>query len=168
MMPRACCSARQSSGVESIARGLLTKVASLLLLLIGGSVTAAERAPQLAAADSLMSPENLVQMVIALLVVVALIVILAVVVRRFSLLPGSSTGLIRVLSGLPLPLNSKDRLLLIQVGEEQILISASPGRIAKVHEMESPLDPEQLRAARKPESRTFAGIFESLTQRTNP
>ena len=84
--------------------------------------------------------------------------------KRFSLLPGSSSGMIKILGGLPL--NNKDRLLLSQVGDEQILVSASPGRIGKVHELRDPLDPEQFRASTRSEGKSFNNLLEQVLSKS--
>jgi flagellar protein FliO/FliZ len=70
--------------------------------------------------------------------------------------------MIRIVSSLAL--NSKDRLLLVQIGEEQILISASPGRIGKVHELQAPVDPASFDSLQKTRGRSFNSLFTQVLQ----
>ena len=130
----------------------------------GHRVLAAEQQEPPMRPEALVSPESMVQMLLALTVVVLIIVGLAIFIKRFSLAPGSSSGTIKILGGLPL--NSKDRLLLIQVGDEQILISASPGRIGKVHDLRAPLDPEQIRVATKSDGNSFNNLLNQMLNRS--
>jgi flagellar protein FliO/FliZ len=147
-------------------RELPVKVLVPALLSLSGSGTwASEAAQARVPGDSILTTESLVQMLLALLAVIGIIIVLALLIRRFSLLPGTASSMIKVLGGLPL--SGKDRLLLIQVGDEQILISASPGRIDKVHDLRRPLDPEQYRAMSKTENRSFASLLNSLAQRSS-
>ena len=73
-----------------------------------------------------------------LVLVVAIIFLLAWLVRKFNLNQQTQSGLIKVIAGLPL--GTRDRILLVQVGEEQILLGLTPGRIAKLHSLVSPVD----------------------------
>jgi flagellar protein FliO/FliZ len=80
---------------------------------------------------------NLAQVAIWLVVVVLVILASAWLVRRFGggLLGGSQT--IRVLSATSL--GGRDRLALVQVGEQQLLLGVSPGRINALHVFDEPV-----------------------------
>lgn len=134
----------------------------LLSLLPGKLLVAAEQADPAVRSEALVSAGSMVQMLIALVVVVAIIVGLSILVRRLSLVPGASGGMIRIVSSLAL--NSKDRLLLVQVGEEQILISASPGRIGKVHELQAPVDTASFDNLQKAKGKSFNSLFTQVLQ----
>lgn len=129
-----------------------------------GTVIAAEQQESPVRPDALVAPESMVQMLLALVVVVLVIVGLSFLVKRLSLVPGSSSGMIKILGGLPL--NNKDRLLLVQVGDEQILISASPGRIDKVHDLRSPLDPEKFRVTSKGDGKSFNSLLNQVMNKS--
>ena len=76
-------------------------------------------------------------LLLSLGLVVGLILALAWLVKRFNVIPQQNQGLIKVLS--TLALSSRDRIALIQVGEEQLLISLTPGNITKLHSLKSPI-----------------------------
>lgn len=140
----------------------LGKLSSGLLALLCCLPTFA--AEQAAPRPELVDTSSIVQMLLTLLAVVAVIVMLAVLMRKFNMINPGSSQAIRIVGGLAL--SSKDRLLLVQVGEEQILISASPGRIGKVHELSQPVQLDAIGTGSVPGNR-FAGLLESVMQRSS-
>lgn len=80
---------------------------------------------------------NLAQVAIWLVVVVLVILASAWLLRRFGggMLGGGQT--IRILSATSM--GGRDRLALIQVGEQQLLLGVSPGRINTLHVFEEPV-----------------------------
>jgi len=113
--------------------------------------------------DAGLNVDSLLQVLIALISVVFIIFALSVLLKKFNMLPGASAGLIKIVGGISL--GSKERLLLIQVGDEQILISASSGRINKIHELTTILDPEAASAVKSPTSSNFSSLLNSMTSR---
>jgi flagellar protein FliO/FliZ len=103
---------------------------------------------------------SLMQMFVALVVVLLLIVGLSLMLKKLNIVSNSSSGLISVIAGIPL--SGKDRLLLIQVGTEQILLSASPGNIRKLHCLNSPLPTDAEVATRGKSENSFAKLLHSL------
>jgi flagellar protein FliO/FliZ len=99
---------------------------------------AAEAAVDPAAVDP-MSSGYLLKLIIGLMMVLALIFLFAWAARKMRLTPSGQQGLIRVLSAIHV--GQRDRIALIQVGEEQILIGLSPGRMQTLHTLKKPLAP---------------------------
>jgi len=60
--------------------------------------------------------------------------------RKMRLTPAGQQGMIRVLSAISV--GQRDRIALIQVGEEQILVGLSPGRMQTLHTLRQPLSVE--------------------------
>ncbi len=85
-----------------------------------------------------VSSPYLLKLTGGLILVVFVIVVLAWLVKKLNLAQQSGQGLIRVVAGLSL--GTRDRIVLLQVGEEQILVGLSPGRIEKLHTLAQPLD----------------------------
>lgn len=77
------------------------------------------------------------QMILGLGVVIALIVGMAWFMRRMGNLQASVEGPFKILGGLSM--GQRERIVLVQVGETQILLGVSPGRINKLHVLEQPL-----------------------------
>ncbi len=84
-----------------------------------------------------MSPSYLIKLTGGLILVVAVIFFLAWLVKRLNLAQHSQNGLLRIVAGLAV--GTKDRIVLLQVGEEQILLGLSPGRIEKLHTLSDPI-----------------------------
>lgn len=82
------------------------------------------------------------QMVVGLLVVLAILIGGAWLLRRFVSLPTTTRSPLKIITGLSL--SPRDRLIVIQVGERQILLGLSPGRIQTLHVLEQPLDPNAM------------------------
>ena len=79
-------------------------------------------------------------LLLGLLLVLGLIFLLAWLVRRVQRLgPGSNQAIKLVASQ---ALSTRDRLLLVQVGEEQILLGISAGRITPLHVLKEPVATE--------------------------
>lgn len=114
--------------------------------------------------DAGIQVDNLLQVLLALVAVILIIFVLSIALKKLSMLPGSSGRLIKVIAGISL--SSKDRLLLIQVGDEQILISASPGNVRKVHELTHPVEVEVLASSESSEKSSFRDLFNSVTMRS--
>ena len=140
---------------------LLLTFPSLTVLLASPAVMAAENGINAQAA--VLDTSSLVQMLLALAVVVVLIIGLSFAVRKFNMFTAGSSRHIRIVGGLAL--SNKDRLLLVQVGDEQLLISASPGRVQKVHEMQTPVAIETAGEGKAATGQSFASLLQAVTQR---
>ncbi|EIK93512.1 flagellar protein FliO [Pseudomonas sp. M47T1] len=94
---------------------------------------------------------QLTQLMLGLLLVIGLIFALAWVLRRVQQATPHGGQVIELLGSRAL--GPRDRLVLVQVGNEQILLGLSPGRIAPLHVMQQPI---QMPAKTKPASPDFA------------
>lgn len=105
----------------------------LLLLLFSPSLLAmSERpVPSTAAAAA--------QIGLGLVVVLLLLFFLAWLVRRLNLVPGAmgASGGMKVLA--VLPLSNRERLMLVQVGNEQLLLGVTSQQINLLHRLDEPL-----------------------------
>lgn len=102
-----------------------------------------------------MSSPYMLKLTLGLVLVVVAIFVLAWLVKKFNLTQQSSHGLIRIVAGLSI--GTRDRIVLLQVGDEQILLGLTPGRIAKLHTLSQPLD--------APDSAPVNGSFASKLNR---
>lgn len=109
-----------------------------------------------------MNTDYFLQVILALILVIGVIVVLSVLAKRFSVFPGTGSGPIKVLSGVSL--GGKDRLILVQVGDEQLLVGTSPGNVQKVHKLQQPIDLKEFQAARSTDKPSFASILNAVTR----
>lgn len=80
---------------------------------------------------------QLLQLLFGLVLVVGLIFLLAWLVRRMQQIGPRGNQAIKLLASQAL--SPRDRLLLVQVGEEQILLGLTPGRITPLHVLKEPV-----------------------------
>jgi len=80
---------------------------------------------------------GLLQVVLGLLVILLLIGGTAWLLRRFTHLQSTAQGNMKILGGLPL--GPRERVVLIQVGDKQLLVGVAPGRVQTLHVLEQPL-----------------------------
>lgn len=79
-------------------------------------------------------------MIVSLLLVLGLIVILALLVKRFQPMIQMNSGL-KVVSSLSL--GAKERIVVVQVGENQLLLGVTSEQICLLEKLESPLKAER-------------------------
>ena len=117
-----------------------------LLVALPLAAWAAEPVAQAAAAPAVGSVGGqLTQLVLGLLLVVGLIFALAWLMRRLQN-AGPGNGQVIEMIG-SRALGPRDRLVLVQVGEEQILLGITPGRITPLHVLKTPVDVAETKAA---------------------
>src|SRR5690606_19472337 len=101
---------------------------------------AAPATPTLTAANSAMSSGiggQLLQLLLGLGLVVGLIFVLAWLMRRVQRAGPAGNQVMELLGSRAL--GPRDRLVLVQVGNEQILLGVTPGRITPLHVMNEPV-----------------------------
>lgn len=84
---------------------------------------------------------GLSQMVIGLVVVLALIFVAAWLFKRFGRMPFVANGAMRVVG--VLSMGTREKLVLVQVGEEQLLVGVAPGQMRTLHVLKKPIDPDE-------------------------
>lgn len=128
----------------------------LLVALVGlMACTAASAADNPAVAFPM---SRLLQVVITLVFIIGLIYLLAAVFRRSDFMPGANKRLINVLGSAVLGNNEK--LHLIQVGDEQLLISQAQGEIRKLHKLARNVEVPEFQP--EPGASGFPALFNNL------
>ena len=83
---------------------------------------------------NLVSYGDIVQWLLALILVLALIAGLVFLLKKTGHYPGAGKNQLSVVTGLSLGM--REKLVLVNVGEKQLLLSITPGRIDKLLELE--------------------------------
>ena len=94
---------------------------------------------------------SVLQMVAGLALVVILIFALAWAVRRFGNVNSNARGALRVIGALSM--GARERVVLIEAGDKQILLGIAPGRVQTLHVLEEPI---RTQPASVPQSGGFA------------
>ena len=80
---------------------------------------------------------QLIHMVITLFFMVGVIVLLAYLYKRFGFSNAGQNKNLKILS--TLALGAKEKLILVQVGEQQLLLGATQHNITTLHELNEPI-----------------------------
>jgi len=106
------------------------------VIAIGGIALAASSAVALGA-DASPAAASLVKLVVGLVGVVAAVLIFSRVLSRTSLV-ASGHDKFKVLASLPV--GARERIVLMQAGDRQIVVGVAPGRVNTLHVLDEPLD----------------------------
>jgi len=128
---------------------IIIKISLLFLLLSVSSYSFAETESLTVTADSTAvtaststegptSAGSILNMVFGLFIVLLVIYGLSILIKKMGGIPGRTNNLIHVVSGINL--SHRDKIVLVQVGKEQLLLGLSPGRINLLHTLDEPLD----------------------------
>ena len=80
---------------------------------------------------------NLIQTTLGLLVVLAVIIIAAWAFKRFGNFQSGMQGKIKIVGGVSL--GARERVVLLQIGEKQLVVGVAPGNIQTLHVLDEPL-----------------------------
>lgn len=92
------------------------------------------------AADAFQEPLSgsyLGQMFFGLAVVIALIFILSFAVKRYGQVGSASAVPFKVLTSLAL--SQRERLVLVQIGDQQVVLGVAPGHVSQIMALDEPL-----------------------------
>lgn len=110
----------------------MKRIFALVITFLSSLAVGAE---QTRVADPL-SLESVSQMLLGLLLVVCLIFLLAWVFRRANFVPGQASGM-RVIASLPL--GARERAVLVQCGDKQLLLGVSSGSVQLLAQFDEPV-----------------------------
>lgn len=114
----------------------MSRLLALPALLLAGPAWSGVAAPASTDTGSGLMGQ-LVQLGTGLIVVLGLIFMLGYLLRRVGPMAPQGGQHIRILSSYPL--GPRDRLALVEVGGQQLLLGISPGRISTLHVFEEPV-----------------------------
>ena len=135
-----------------------------LMMILATNAAAAETSDSITAKTLTTSPlpsGAIVETLLGLLLVLAIIVLLAWLIKRTNRFQATANGEMKIIAGLPL--GPRERAILLQVGEQQILVGVTAQHVQTLHVLETPINTEQTK--RTPVD--FAAKFQQiLTQRS--
>lgn len=120
-------------------RALVISAGVVALCLVAPAVFAAEKfaAPQASEAAPVVGAGGLAQVTLSLLLVLAAVFAAAWVVRRLRGFGKFGGGAVQVVT--EIAVGTKERVVLIQVGNQQLLIGVAPGRVSTLHVLAEPV-----------------------------
>lgn len=111
------------------------RLSALTVLMFAPALAAQEMTPAIAP-SSLFTGDYLLQVIGSFVVVILLLVAVLVMLKRFNGVSGSISGDMRVVSSVSV--GQRERAVLLQVGEQQILVGVGPGSVRTLHVFEEP------------------------------
>ena len=87
--------------------------------------------------SSLFTGDYLLQVIGSFVVVILLLVGVLILLRRFNGVSSQMSGNMRVVSSVGV--GQRERVVLVQVGEKQILVGVGPGNVRKIHAFDEPV-----------------------------
>lgn len=106
-----------------------------LIVVVSASVCAAASAAEPLAVDPI-GGWQLVKVSASLLLVVAAIVATAAVLKRLKSLQAANGSHMKIIDGISV--STRDRIVLLEVDDQRLLVGISPGRIERLHAFERP------------------------------
>ena len=100
--------------------------------------SALKGAASLGHAQDPMAMTSLWQLTLGMLLVLGLIAAIAWVLKRSGRFQMAAGGGLRILGGLSM--GTRERVVLLQVGETQLLVGVAPGRVQTLHVLDKPLE----------------------------
>lgn len=116
---------------------MINRPFALCVLMASMPVTAADMPSPIGMAGEVMDGAFMLQFIAGLGVVILCIVGLAWMLKRAGGLQSSARGTLRVIDGVAL--STRERLVLVQVGDQQVLLGVAPGRVNRVHVLDEPV-----------------------------
>lgn len=112
---------------------ILTAALFPLLAMAGGEAVAVEPSPP----EGVLNPGSAIQLILGLFVVLFLIVASGWLFKRFGRWQGGYSDQLKIVGGLAV--GARERIVLVQVGEQQLLVGIAPGNIRTLHVLDEPL-----------------------------
>lgn len=84
-----------------------------------------------------VGPGDVLQVLLALLAVLILIALAAWLMRRYVTMPAGRAGALRLLAAISV--GQRERVVLVQAGETQLLIGIAPGQVRTLHVFDKPV-----------------------------
>ncbi|WP_341939246.1 flagellar biosynthetic protein FliO [Marinimicrobium sp. C2-29] len=115
----------------------LTRFSVVLLTLPLFAWAQSESAPEASEPERVGAASQLLNVALSLLLILALIFALAWLLRRFGQGGFGQRGDMKIVA--TLPLGTRERLLVVDVGGQQLLLGATPQQIRTLHVFETPV-----------------------------
>ena len=134
------------------------RFAAFLTTLFSLSAMAEDATPAVSP-STLFTGDYLLQVVGSFVVVILLLVVVLIMLKRFNGVSASIGGDLRVISSVGV--GQRERAVLLQVGEQQILLGVGPGNVRRLHVFD---EPAVMSAASA--SPSFSDVWKVATRKT--
>ncbi len=112
-------------------------LAGMLMTVSAHATEEAGSTPSPASGTDPMAVSNLWQLTLGMVAVLGLMLGLAWILKRTGKFQMAAGGSLKILGGLSM--GTRERVVLLQVGETQLLVGVAPGRVQTLHVLDQPL-----------------------------
>lgn len=111
-------------------------IRSLILMLLTLPHHASAEKPQsgYTPPPSVITTEGMLQMVIGLLLVLATIGLVAWLLKRFSIIPATTAGIVKIIA--TAGVGQRERVVIVEIGNTWLVLGVAPGRVNTLHSMD--------------------------------
>ncbi len=110
----------------------------LALLLFSADAYSKEDVVVQAIKSDPISSGYLLQLFVGLFIVVLCIIVLAWMAKKMNRFQSSSDASLKILGALSL--GTREKIVLLQIGDEQLVVGVSPGRLNTLHVLKTPIE----------------------------
>ena len=114
---------------------------------------------------SALSTENTMQMLGGLVLVLIIILSLAWVLKRFSLVPGTANGTMKLVAATGV--GQRERVVIVEINGTWLVLGVAPGRVNMLHSMEKPSVSSQQDTAPEPVAADFVEQLNGSIRKNN-
>jgi flagellar protein FliO/FliZ len=150
--------------VKSVRKRIVTLIFAFLAFVSSYALAEDDKTvPSTKVASAVTQPsDHFLQITLSLLLILVIIFLAAFLLRRYAHINGAVNGQLKVIGGLAL--GQREKLVLVQVGKEQILLGVTTSKISKLHVLEEPLEQEDNK--KKPPSSFAQRMQEALNKKS--
>lgn len=105
-----------------------------------------------------MNSSYLIQLILGLVVVLVCVVVLSWFARKMNKFNASSNDSLKIISGISM--GTREKVILLQAGNEQILVGVTPGNINRLHVLNEPVEDVNTVSTSKSFSNKFKKIMD--------
>lgn len=138
---------------------MLSRYLLFVIMTIPFQAIAETGKPSYTPPPAVISTESTLQMVGGLLLVLALIGGITWLLKRFSLIPTTATGIVKVIAATGV--GQRERVVVVEIDGTWLVLGVAPGRVSKLHAMTKPMTEAIDPISQTPTAMAFA---EQLTQ----
>ncbi|MCK4950317.1 MAG: flagellar biosynthetic protein FliO [Gammaproteobacteria bacterium] len=118
-------------------RGLLFVAGICIPFMLQAEEPAKESPKKLVFSSDPVGVDVILQLVFSMALVIGVIILFAWLMRRAGGFQGKAGGTLRILGGLSL--GTREKLVLVKVGDTQLLLGVAPGQVRKLHVLDTPV-----------------------------
>lgn len=140
----------------------LIRSSSYLFALLPATLFANEAVTEVQKVPDVMGVSNILQIVAGLFVVLMMIFAAAWMLKRYGGMGSVANSNLKIVAGITV--GQREKIVVVQAGEKQILVGVSPGNIRTLHVLDQPIGDQSLHTANDEAIENNGGFIDHLKQ----